>query len=94
MASHAKLSLSNSGSTCATAWKTAVARPAGDSRTLDVKVSTNAVSGYINIIIIYNNFVVQFIEWKYILHFGGCIKTQYLSHVVTHVYSKIKHVNM
>ena len=30
----------------------------------------------------------------YILHFGGCIKTQYLSHVVTHVYSKIKHVNM
>ena len=32
-----------------------------------------------------NNFIVQFIEWKYILHFGGCIKTQYLSHVVTHV---------
>ena len=21
-----------------------------------------------------NNFIVQFIEWKYILHFGGCIK--------------------
>ena len=41
-----------------------------------------------------NNFIVQFIEWKYILHFGGCIKTQYLSHIVTHVYSKIKHVNM
>ena len=29
-----------------------------------------------------NNFIVQFIEWKYILHFGGCIKTQYLNHVV------------
>jgi len=41
-----------------------------------------------------NNFIVQFIEWKYILHFVGCIKTQYLNHVVTHVYSKIKHVNV
>ena len=41
-----------------------------------------------------NNFIVQCIEWKYILHFGGCIKTQYLSYVVTNVYSKIKHVNM
>ena len=41
-----------------------------------------------------NNFIVQFIEWKYILHFGGCIKTQYLSHVVMHVYSKIKLVNI
>ena len=40
-----------------------------------------------------NNFIVQFIEWKYILHFGDCIKTQYLSHVVMHVYNKIKHVN-
>ena len=28
------------------------------------------------------------------MHFGGCIKTQYISHVVTNVYSKIKHVNM
>ena len=33
-------------------------------------------------------------EWKYILHFGGCIKTQYLSHIIMHVYSKTKHVNM
>ena len=35
-----------------------------------------------------NNFIVQFIEWKYILHFGGCIKTQYLSHGLTHIYIK------
>ena len=28
-----------------------------------------------------NNFIVQFIEWQYILHVGGCIKTQYLSQV-------------
>ena len=49
---------------------------------------------YNNIIFYNNNFIVQFIEWKYILHFGGYIKTQYLSHVVTHVYSKIKHINM
>ena len=41
-----------------------------------------------------NNFIVQFIEYKYILHFEGCIKAQYLNHVVTHVCSKIKHVNM
>ena len=40
-----------------------------------------------------NNFIVQFIEWKYSVHFGGCIKTQYLSHIVMQVYSKIKHVN-
>ena len=40
-----------------------------------------------------NNFIVQFVEWKYILHFRGCIKTQYISHIVMHVYSKIKHVN-
>ena len=31
---------------------------------------------------------------EYILYFGVCIKTQYLCHVVTHVYIKIKHVNM
>ena len=41
-----------------------------------------------------NNFIVQCIERKYILHFGGCIKTLYLSHIVTHAYSKIKYVNI
>ena len=41
-----------------------------------------------------NNFIVQFIEWKYILHFGCYIKTQYLSHVVMQVYSKIKYINI
>ena len=46
------------------------------------------------LIIIIITFIVQFIEWKYILHFGDCIKAQDLSHIVMHVYSKIKHVNI
>ena len=40
-----------------------------------------------------NSFIVQS-EWKYILHFGGCIRTQYLNHIVMHVYSKIMYINM
>ena len=79
-------------------------RVGGSTRVVVVSLESDSVYAYMSyschhfcfIIIINNNnnFIVQFIEWKYILQFEGCIKTQYLSHVVTHAYSKIKHVNM